>query len=174
MPNWCNNNLFVEGKFAQVRNFLNTCGTPAKQQKLTSKNDETCSKLDFNQFVPYPEKYAKQDELAVKDKTGKTKDGYNSGGREWCQTHWGTKWNAVDTEIELETNTRENTTARISFDTAWSPPTPVILAMSKTHPALNFTLEYEEGGIGFRGTFTAKNGKVVQDTWEDSPQEAES
>lgn len=31
---------------------------------------------------------------AYKAKWGTDKNGYNSGGYEWCQDAWGTKWNA--------------------------------------------------------------------------------
>jgi hypothetical protein len=30
------------------------------------------------------------------------KDGYNSGGHEWCVTNWGTKWNFGDTTLKEE------------------------------------------------------------------------
>lgn len=45
---------------------------------------------------------------------------------EWCSKHWGTKWNACDTEIISRDE--------ISFNTAWAAPTPILEKLSKMYP----------------------------------------
>ena len=52
--------------------------------------------------------------------------------------------------------------AKITFSTAWAPPIPVIEAMGKKFPGLEFILKYFEGGMGFQGTFVVRDGVVVQ------------
>ena len=52
---------------------------------------------------------------------------------------------------------------RYSFDTAWTPPQGVIIAMSKKFPELKFELYYEECGNAFCGDFICEKGKVTLD-----------
>ena len=70
--------------------------------------------------------------------------------------HWGTKWNACYFAlVDSPTDTR----AKIGFCTAWSPPKPVIVELSKQLPGLSFTLKYWECGCGFRGILRVKAGR---------------
>ena len=62
----------------------------------------------------------------------------------WCVDNWGTKWN-VDKDPDLNFN-KDDT---ICFDTAWSPPIPVIAALAAKFPDVKFTLRYFEGGNFF-------------------------
>ncbi len=55
-----------------------------------------------------------------------------------------------------------DTRATIAFRTAWSPPEPVILELSKQFPKLTFTLKYWEGGAAFRGILRVKAGEVLR------------
>ena len=72
--------------------------------------------------------------------------------------HWGTKWNACYFgPLQNATDQR----ADLGFDTAWSPPEPVIMELSRQFPKLTFTLKYWEGGCGFRGILRVKAGKVL-------------
>lgn len=64
---------------------------------------------------------------------------------DWSIANWGTKWNSYDAR-PLENG--------MSFDTAWSPPLPVIAALSKLTQK-SFILEYLEEGAGFIGRFSA-------------------
>jgi len=152
--------------------------TPSQAKKIV---------LDFNNFIPYPECFKMQDvarvrmtELNNKMSKGKTltkneknemativlqygyefSDGYNSGGWDWCCSHWGTKWNAC----ELQPITELKGETLIEFDTAWQPPFPVILKMSEMFPKLTFTLNFEvEGEERGLESFTLKNGKEIKD-----------
>ena len=54
---------------------------------------------------------------------------------DWNRANWGTKWNAYDSSAEEETRI-------IRFDTAWSPPYPILTALSRHVP--NFTHYYIE------------------------------
>ena len=47
---------------------------------------------------------------------------------EWSIQNWGTKWNACNTQIN------DMNEPNIYFDTAWSPPLPVINELSKKYP----------------------------------------
>ena len=66
---------------------------------------------------------------------------------DWCCCNWGTKWNACHSEGRNPQETATMTVYR--FDTAWSPPAPVIHALAAAYPKLTFRLEYTcEGESG--------------------------
>jgi len=81
---------------------------------------------------------------------------------EWSIENWGTKWNARDSELFAYERAGE---VEIAFETAWSPPLPVINAMGRMFPDHSFRLEYREGGVGFQGCVVVKGKDCTQ--WED-------
>jgi hypothetical protein len=83
------------------------------------------------------------------------KDGFNSGGYEWCCLHWGTKWGICEAELTYE----KKKSLKYAFRTAWSPPLPIIKKMGTVFPQLKFILSYFEGGSAFRGRFVMENGE---------------
>lgn len=76
----------------------------------------------------------------------------------WCVDNWGTKWN-VDKDQDLNFDNEDT----ICFDTAWSPPIPVIAALAAKFPDLKFTLRYFEGGNFIGGIVEWSNGEVTLD-----------
>lgn len=68
----------------------------------------------------------------------------------WNVANWGTKWDAYDVHGTLVHSTSTNTNhLRYRFNTAWSPPVPVVEAMMRMFPELQFSLRYEdESGWG--------------------------
>jgi len=158
MPNWCECDLYVEGKNEDVAGFLEFLGEG----------------FDFNRFIPYPERYRALDEEARRwDEQRKVdpencgprpRDGFNQGGYEWCVGNWGTKWNARDVsvpDLSADGSGPNVPEVEINFRTAWSPPLPVILAASKRFPKLAFTLVYFECGREFNGRFYCEAGRVA-------------
>lgn len=71
---------------------------------------------------------------------------------DWRIENWGTKWNSED--VCLDGNT-------FGFETAWSPCSPVILALAKRFPEAAFRYVYDESGMGFCGAEEYRNGKLV-------------
>ena len=152
MPNWCNNNLTITGDRGQRRQFLDFG-------------------IDFNTAIPYPATFREMDEAAdrwEKEHPGESpmnapKNGFNSGGYEWCIKHWGTKWNVspeerIPVRVTLDRLVYE-------FETAWSPPLPVVAALSAKFPDLEFRLCYCEPIMKFQGTYVTKSGKEIENTW---------
>ena len=149
MPNWCYNDMAVTGSSKEINkleNFLDRGNTP----------------FDFNLFIPYPENFAILDaQRAELEDQGipwsqLPKDGFNSGGYEWCLKNWGTKWNASNCEKERTSDT----TMSFWFETANSAPDPVIKRMSELFPSLTFELNYEVEGYGYRHSLTYKAGEI--------------
>ena len=208
MPNWCENELTISGP--DVQKVLTAIRSEAH-------DDEDARLLDFDRIIPYPEPYRALDQRAHEyqeklraiakddpDRQSKLetlaaeydaepgapwiKDGFNSGGYEWCWSHWGTKWNAIHVSLTLRNGTGTsqphkkikcvycqtvNSTERMTvlvcqqcgsplpdvspqeayleFDTAWSPPIPVIEKLAALFPDHDFQFAYFEGGMGFCG-----------------------
>lgn len=101
------------------------------------------------------------------------------GWYEWRLAHWGTKWDAsfgepflglsagdeadVDVSVESKRATITPTVAIYKFDTAWSPPVPVIEAASEQHPELEFTLRFGEPGNDFAGEVRFLAGLTLEE-----------
>lgn len=116
--------------------------------------------FDFNCLKKYPEHFQKADEAARKwekenkdDWKERPKDGYNSGGYEWCRDNWGTKWNAYQHKKLSNTS--------IYFQTAWCAAKPIFDALSAKYPELEFIVEYADEDIGSNaGKLHYKNGLI--------------
>lgn len=142
MPNWCDCDLNVAGENAKA--FLDHVNT-----------DE--SNFDFNRIVPQPPEV-----LASLDVPSADPLWYA-----WRVDNWGTKWNLSNDDVEMiaaaAIDRIDDHEAQLQFQTAWSPPTPVVLKASKLFPNTVFTLEYFECGMCFSGKFVAENGEIVED-----------
>lgn len=60
---------------------------------------------------------------------------------DWCCRNWGTKWNACNAEWDLDNGT-------LVFQTAWSPPIPVIETLAEKYPDIEFTHRWADEDIG--------------------------
>jgi len=130
------------------------------------KSDEEEGLLfDFNKIIPEPDwnwqvfsdgvgQYC--DEKREFDVNGKKEflDWY------WWRVHfWGTKWNLGKDSLQVDHSDNQ---VVMRFDTAWSPPEPIVMKLGEMFPALTFSLEYEEPGCAFYGFLECKNGEVIR------------
>jgi hypothetical protein len=111
------------------------------KNKIKSSDDEETTDFSFMKVIPRP----------IEEE-----DWYT-----WNINNWGTKWDACDAYLI------ENDNHLIyEFSTAWSPPEPIILALSKLFPTSLITHTYEEEQ-GWGGMVIFKNGNVnVNKTWD--------
>jgi hypothetical protein len=65
--------------------------------------------------------------------------------------------------VVLEDGSPDDEFLEYTFQSAWAPPLPVIEAMSKRFPSLNFALEYFEGGGGFMGSALYVDGELTEE-----------
>ena len=168
MPNWCENELTVDGPEEQLNRFA----TMAKGENGV---------LDANSFIPYPEHLKKLDEAHPFQGEAKplseadaaqvrsmgidpNRSGYDQAGYDWCREHWGTKWNFYQPVLEHTTSSIRHL---FRFATAWSPALPLVKKMGELFPELAFTLMYWEGGAGFQGKFVVEKGRVTVDESSD-------
>jgi hypothetical protein len=76
---------------------------------------------------------------------------------------WGTKWDLDESDQkEVADSLIENGVA--TFDTAWSPPTEAIMALSSLFPEDSFTLAFFESGCWFWGVEFFEDGLASGDS----------
>lgn len=145
MPNWTECDLYIEGRKERVEQFL-----------AFAKGED--SPFDFNRFIPYPERFARLDraaeaweKLPPETRGRRPRDGYNPRGYQWCVLNWGTKWNACRVRVGAPECWGDDASVEINFETAWSPPKPVIERAATLFPDLSFDLRYFESGMRIHG-----------------------
>lgn len=80
----------------------------------------------------------------------------------WRIANWGTKWDTNNSSIVEERYQPGGSCSLIYvFDTAWSPPTEALTAISKRFSFLTFRMRYFECGMGFKGFMKLRNGAVL-------------
>jgi hypothetical protein len=178
MPNWVENELTIT---------IDKKGHPSERNKRIKILDRFIIKardpkhtdiyISAEQFIPYPKEWKikdiarrkKSDEINALPKEERIawfknnqlpEDGYNHGGYDWCLINWGTKWNFSNTTPPID---KEPGKIIYKFETAWSPPYPLIRKMSVMFPELIFTLKYWESGMGFKGVYKLQSNNTLID-----------
>jgi hypothetical protein len=159
VANSCDNDLTVEGPAEVLAEFLRFAAGE--------------SEFDFNRIIPYPEEFRRQDEAveawdrehAGCDWRARPKNGYNSGGYEWCVANWGTRSLAWRAEVEPVIGyDGKLVQLGFSFETDWDPPLPVVKKAAELYPALCFELRYYQGCWDDPGIFCCAAGVVSDES----------
>ena len=190
MPNWCSNDLFIygpqrleiadyiSGGEAGVIDFNKIIPMPEILKGSTSGSLESEARVFAGlssgaAMLTYPwvreagvrdlpglkqllvQRNPEVAKLGMELQRMKAETGYTSW-YEWCCNSWGTKWNSSE-------GVRDDQRTRIclTFDTAWSPPMPIVDGLSEMYPKTKFSLRYYEAGMGFKGHYAMKGGGVV-------------
>jgi len=144
MPNWCENKLVLVDATKEMIDSICSFEGPLKPH------------IDFETIVPVPDDPAYRDEPSQAEAKDSPNWWYT-----WNLKNWGTKWNACDTHINHDT---------ITFETAWSPPIPIIGALSEMFPDTVIGLEYHEPGMEFSGQLIMRGGEILlESTWKYHP-----
>jgi hypothetical protein len=75
----------------------------------------------------------------------------------WAVEHWGTKWSAGKAEWSSSDGVE-----RVTFETAWGPPLPILEQLSQRFPLAELEAVYDEPQMPFRGRFVLAGGAVVE------------
>jgi hypothetical protein len=97
--------------------------TIKKVREFIRPEGSECFYIDFAAIVPPPENMF-TDDLSKEDRERCAEQGIPNW-YDWQRKHWGTKWNAYNEDLRDESDS----TLVLRFDTAWSPPEPVIAAL---------------------------------------------
>lgn len=170
MPNWVYNTLTIEGSEEEIAKVKAQLGKPIQKRYANDKEVTSYSNpiISFWNIIAPPDdkldEYFGTHGYANGEKQGETEyNWYN-----FNNSKWGTKWDiAVRDEDEYSDTSLEEehpTTLRYRFNTAWSPPLPVIEELSLQYPKLEITLEYEEEqGWGGEILWTEEGSSIVRE-----------
>lgn len=162
MPNWCSNDLFISGNAGLIKDAV-------------AKYFDGDGAPDYNKIAPYPEEFRELDrkrDILIANLNmmtngereawikayGWPKDGYNQGGYEWCVKNWGSKW--LPTNINGPKFNKKGG-YKVSFDSPWTPPIAVFVALSELCPRLKFTIKSYERGMQFKSVVIIKAGVIL-------------
>ncbi len=145
MPNWCSNEVQIDGSGEDIAKFKEECFTDHKGVAV----------LDFSKVLPEPD-YDKP-----------KKDGTHNNGVQtepssvmpdwwnWRNENWGTKWNLVpNPEGNLsgyDFVDHGKDYIQLEFETAWSPPDGIYEAIVAKYPDLSVNWFYREDGVQIAG-----------------------
>lgn len=127
-----------------VQNRIEIIGTEEQVSRVLAFIKNEPDAIDFNSIIPQPVGINK----TVSGHTPETKEkewmwmmryGYKSW-YEWCVKNWGTKWNAYNI------NQYDNI---IEFQTAWSPPHPIVERLSILFPEVEFNHKWADEDTGY-------------------------
>ncbi|BAI81762.1 hypothetical protein DEFDS_P140 (plasmid) [Deferribacter desulfuricans SSM1] len=149
MPNWCNNIIKVkDGKREDIDKFMNGAMEKGFEDVLPIPKE-------LEEFTENPDKFNREEIIK--------KYGWDNL-LDWAVENWGTKWNTL-TEGSDEVSYMLDTDS-IFVSTAWSPPIPWIIEVSKRY-SLHMELYYHEPGEGFLGKLEVKDGEIINDIYFD-------
>lgn len=139
MPNWCNNELTIEG----------TADNVAKAKALIVREENNELNVDFNIAVPMPESVS----TAV--------------GQEWyiwSLNNWGTKWNVRDGDTRNFDGVLYFSTAW-SQPRAWF--VNLVDKLKQEGIEVDILLKYAEGGCMFGGEYTNDDdGDIIETEYD--------
>ena len=147
MPNWCYNKIEMYGDEKEL-------------QKIKEQVETKESLFDFDTIIPTPnfdmipndkgELPKLRDDVIGKELGIKEFPDGSSDDRwyHWHIDNWGTKWNSSEVTVE-----HEGDVLNYYFDTAWSPPEPVIQKLRELYPDVSISAFYDEPGMQIAGYY---------------------
>ena len=133
MPNYVFHDMTITGPQEERARFMQECFT----------DSDGGPQFDFNKMVPQPD-FPEDEE-----------SGFPPTWYKWRCEHWGDKWNAVDTAV-----VQGEGGIQLKFETAWSPPVPILERVAERFPELKIVGEYEDGQMNFAGWFSMHGGNI--------------
>jgi hypothetical protein len=156
--------LAIVEETSAERNFRNAVAFLAHSDPAFRQADGTPAPLTRSQALEAlraSESSAAKDCLLQAERTLAARAKYGaSDWYDWSVFHWGTKWNACNAQADQVFVDGDQASVGISFDTAWSFPTPIIVKFVETFNTLTVDLSADEEGGFFYVDAHAENGKI--------------
>lgn len=148
MPNWCSNSLEITGPVEAVKNLEAFVGRPLTEGEQTIQ-EPIFSLANIKPSTP---------DIDPKHALFPSK-----GEDDWWHNNvnsWGTKWDVYGEGVGKSSG---DGYVNYSFDSAWSPPTPVIERLAQIFPEVSIKFSYYETGCDFWGIENYANGELVSE-----------
>ena len=145
MPNWCSNEVTIDGTKEDIAKFGEECFTAFKGTPV----------LDFNKVMPEPDYNKPQKDGTHNNGVQKELHNVMPDWWHWRNDNWGTKWNLVpNQEGNLSGYDFVDSRAdyiQLEFETAWSPPNGIYNEIWAKYPDLTVNWFYREDGCQLAG-----------------------
>ena len=160
MPNWSFNRMQVNANTDAERKEVQRLRDTIKSVDKFEDGSEVPTPFSFNKIIPMPKELEGtrspvENPDSEENKALRAKYGFDNW-YDWRWSNWGTKWDAC--EVYDESDGDEFV---LTFDTAWSFPTPVVVKLSKMFPTLTFTYNATEESGMYDFTVDFKDGEVM-------------
>lgn len=114
-------------------------------------------------IIQYLKQYTEQEKMSIAIGEGRkfiynTKKYGFSDWYGWSNHNWGTKWGAYDGEMEFGSDG-----LHAGFNSAWSPPTPVIEELAKLYPEVRIRHAYLDEGYNYGGITYYADGEITSE-----------
>ena len=152
MPNWCSNEVTIEGDAEQLLDLAKVSGLLTKTGKLKRKPE-----FNFSAVCPCDHEPTLKAEAEFQ-KTNTQENRISAELFDWNRAHWGTKWSPGDDVFDVR---MKNGVLQMTFDTAWSPPTGVFEHIVSRWPKLRVFVRYEEPGNDLSGEDSYYGDEVI-------------
>ena len=136
MPNWCENNITINGPVETIEKLWNTA----------TADDGSGQNLEIGLL----EAMAPIGEWDYKT----------------AISNWGTKWNISSEGLEFTINGDGTAKISGWFDSAWSPPVGAYNTFLKNNDSVSIEASYWEPGMGFGGIYTNGDDDYLEDASE--------
>ena len=173
MPNWCNNNITIQGPTETIKTLW--------EQTTQDADGETGL---LNAICPMPQSLdivagsmgagtPEQAELEAKEQANLDKHGFKNW-YDWRVINWGTKWDISTEGLEFVDN--GDGTAAITgwFDSAWSPPIEAYVKFDEQFDNCYITASFFEPGMDFAGFYESDCGVEICEDLHGEYQEGEA
>ena len=158
MPNWCYQNLEVRGPTSDVDKFYEAIKVTEPDREgamVTSDELNHICPLDERTFAYKTMTNAEGEEYIIKTYATLEENGFD--GYKHAVEVWGTKWGACHIEVRSE---QGECPLHIYFESAWSPASGLIKAISTKFPTLVFGLQFTEEADFYSGYQLFQNGEI--------------
>ena len=154
MPNWCNNNITIQGSTETIKTLWD---------EATADGSGLLSAM-----VPMPKEL---EDTTSPDPEGQTKvvDGHTNW-YDWSVSRWGTKWDVSTDGLEFTDNGDGTASITGWFDSAWAPPITAYETFCESMDGVYIEASYHEGGMDFGGFWDSETGDEyidgLHEVWE--------
>lgn len=183
MPNWCYNSATISGskqdldKFVQAitveeGNYDLTLPYPTPQELVETTagfysaepNSNWAQLLADGEITQewHDELVQKNAEGYAKDQANLAKYGYKNW-YDWNCAHWGTKWAPRVEDFDFHNDATDGQwRVEIRYETAWAPPTGLLVKLSELFPTLTFHTTFDEESQAYVGCEIFENGEIFE------------
>lgn len=149
----------VDGDLSDMKKYIKEEESPYIDRKLFKKTTKLSKKIDI--IMKHFEETLDVNVLTeARLQIDNIKEHGSKDWYDWNISNWGCKWDANEPHsLDVDLN---NGTTVVYFETAWSPPTEWVLALTKKYPRLRIKMRVTEESDAYIGVITAYDGKVIE------------